>query len=239
MDSTSWTDPISMKYHELQWAQPKESTIAFETFLRKHIGSEPRSIVDLGCGAGAATSYLARAFPNHDFLGIDIDQELVELAHNKSFEISNVAFKRGDWFNLPNFGTFDLAISLQTLSWLPEFEKPICELFQKFKPAKFLLTSLFFDGDISAICEINEFKKERKVYYNTYSLPALERFVREFGYTIAESVDFVIPMSLEKGADVDIMGTYTLDVVQASQVKRIQISGPLLLNWKMLAVVRQ
>jgi trans-aconitate methyltransferase len=227
-----------MKYHQLQWTQPKESTIAFEKFLLKHIGSETKSIVDLGCGAGAATSYLAQTLPYFQFLGIDIDQELVDLAHNKSIEIPNVTFKRGDWFDLPNFGTFELAISLQTLSWLPEFEQPIRELFQKFKPEKFLFTSLFYDGDISAICEINEFKKDRKVYYNTYSLPALERFVREFGYTIAESVDFVIPKTLEKGADVDIMGTYTLDVMQSSRVKRLQISGPLLLNWKMLAVVK-
>ena len=53
---TTWIDPISMDYHLKQWDEPKRSTIAFNDFFGKEINSSA-FILDIGTGAGAATSY--------------------------------------------------------------------------------------------------------------------------------------------------------------------------------------
>ena len=142
MDNTSWIDPVSMEAHSLQWQSPRESTKAFSEFLHGILGVGSHNVIDLGCGTGAATYYLAKKFPSSVFVGLDLSPELIRVANEIDLvkSQSNLSFQVGDMFDLAVIPNIDCVISQQTLSWLPEYEEPLRQIFTKIGP-KFLMIS--------------------------------------------------------------------------------------------------
>jgi SAM-dependent methyltransferase len=230
---TSWIDPLSMEYHAKQWNEPKESTKAFSNFFSFEL-STSKSVLDIGSGAGAATHYLASRNLNTSFIGLDQSKELVDFAKktSKNFDLKNLSFHTGDWFNLDKkWGAIDGVISLQTLSWLPEMRSPMAQIFDTIKPDWIGLTSLFYEGDISCKIEVFEHIRNRKTFYNVYSLKELNRLAVEHKYEIFKFDRFDIDIDLPKPKNIDFMGTFTEKVEGGLDYQRLQISGPLLMNW--------
>lgn len=77
----------------------------------------PRTIVDLGCGAGASTKPLVARWPGAQVLGIDTSPAMIDEARAKvpgaTFAIADVA----TWTPTP---PVDLLFSNATLQWLPD-----------------------------------------------------------------------------------------------------------------------
>ena len=236
---TTWVDPISMKYHLKQWDKTKESTKDFYEFIKDYLNPE-NTIIDIGSGAGSVTAYLAKKKSKVNFIGVEYEEKLVKLANtiSKKKSIKNVTFELGNMFNLSKKNNIDGVISLQTISWVDNFEKPLKQIFNKLNPNWVAITGLFYQGDISCRVEVEEFTKgSRKVYYNTYSIPAVERFCLLFNYKISIVEPFNLSIDLKKPKNLNILGTYTEKVKQMdSSFKRIQISGPLLLNWHTILI---
>lgn len=231
-------DHAALRYHIDQWDTPKRSTEAFEYFASKYI-EKTNHILDLGCGAGAATAYLAKKNPNVLFTGYDYSNELINIGNDiaKAKNINNVSFKENNLFNLNKEDQFDGVISLQTLSWLPEFEAPLVEIFRKISPKWLGITSLFYEGDITCRTEVEEHKRNRKVFYNTYSLPSITRLCKSEGYTLKTATPFMIDIDIIRPANIDEIGTYTKRTIgENNSIERLQISGPMLLNWYMLLI---
>ena len=104
-------------------------------------------------------------------------------------------------------------------------------IFTKLKPKWIALSSLFYEGDITATVIIDEHKRNRKSHYNVYSIPKLDRLSREFGYAITKVKKFSIDVDLPKPSDFDFMSTYTETIVSEEKDSRIQISGPMMMCW--------
>jgi ubiquinone/menaquinone biosynthesis C-methylase UbiE len=193
-----------------------------------------QSILDIGAGAGAATYYLAHRNLQADFIGIDYSNEIIDIAKKTSreFNLTNLSFETGDWFNLDKkWAGVGGVISLQTLSWLPEMKNPMTQIFEVIKPDWIGLTSLFYEGDISCRIEVFENIRSRKSFYNVYSLKELNRLAFEYGYEIVKSNRFDIEIDIPKPTNIDLMGTFTEKIGGSSDYRRLQISGPLLMNW--------
>lgn len=219
-----------LEYHTKQWDIPKRSTIAFEEFIAHRLTKSHR-VLDLAAGSGAPSAYLAQIHSSTDFVAMDYAKELVTIGESlaRSRGIDNLRFKNGDWFNLePELGTYDGVISLQTLSWLPEFERPLAQIAEKINPKWMAFTSLFYEGDISCKIEVEEHLRKRKTFYNVYSIPQVRSFLLERGYEVTSAVPFVIDIDIERPSDIDHMGTYTRRLEDGT---RLQISGPLLMSW--------
>ncbi len=230
---TSWIDSLSLGYHMKQWHEPKESTKAFANFFDNEL-SNSKSVVDIGAGAGAATFYLASRNSLTNFIGVDNSKELIDSAKetSKEFDLKNLSFDTGDWFNLDKkWGGVDGVISLQTLSWLSEMRNPMTQIFEVIKPDWIGLTSLFYEGDISCRIEVFEHSRSKKTFYNVYSLKELNRLAVEYKYEIVKSDRFNIEIDLPRPKNNDLMGTYTERVEGRLDYQRLQISGPLLMNW--------
>ncbi len=59
----------------------KRSTVHFSDFIAPVLkGSGPMKVMDMGCGAGSSTYYLASRNRNVDFMGLDISAELIQIA---------------------------------------------------------------------------------------------------------------------------------------------------------------
>jgi 2-polyprenyl-3-methyl-5-hydroxy-6-metoxy-1,4-benzoquinol methylase len=189
--------------------------------------------LDLGCGGGAATYEISKNFPTAHFHGVDRDPHLIDEAKTRSniLQATNLTFGVDDIYHLkqPNH---EAVISLQTLSWLPDYEEPMTEIALKICPKWIALTSLFYEGEITAITTIHEHLRNRSVNYNTYSLPRFSRFCESLGYKLAIAQPFILPFDLDRPSDAHSMGTYT--ITEGKRFQRIQISGPLIMNWMTL-----
>jgi SAM-dependent methyltransferase len=232
---TPWSDPVSMTYHINQWKDPKQSTIQFEKFISNKI-QHRQKIIDLGCGTGASTHFIASRHSECNFIGIDLDPKLIETARRLSLNqepVKNCNFEIGDCFDLSNFinSSFQGALSLQTLSWLDSWEDPMKEIYINLKPDWIGISSLFYPGDISAKITINEPVRNRFTNYNIISIKELNRHANKFGYHVENYKKFEIPIDIPKPSNEDKMGTYTLRVAENSDSSKIQISGPILMPW--------
>jgi SAM-dependent methyltransferase len=230
------------RYHSAQWETPKRSTIAFERFCARWLERSAR-VVDVACGSGGSTAFLAARHPSVDFVGIDLSRDWVSMGNRtiESKRIANLRLQTGDCFNLDVMRNIDGVISLQTLSWLPQYEAPLTQIFEKLAPKWIGVSSLFYAGDISCRIEVEEHRRKRRYFYNTYSLPTLGRFLAGHGYALASSEPFDIDIDIPKPDDPDIMGTYTRMVCDAGggNPTRLQMSGPLVMNWYQVLIERK
>lgn len=80
----------------------------------------PRRILDAGSGAGDYTLWLARAFPDAEVLGVDIDEEYTVPSQKTAEQlgIGNVRFETVDLTQLDLEG-FDLVVSIDVLEHVP------------------------------------------------------------------------------------------------------------------------
>jgi len=112
-------------YHLEQFDRPLGYATALIDFLREHtvLGDGARCrVLDVGTGAGANLGWMSRAFSGCEFVGVDINEELLALGAPRLAEFSGVRLLKADALDLGSLGPFDLVVSLQLLSWLSEGE---------------------------------------------------------------------------------------------------------------------
>ncbi len=96
-------------------------------------------------------------------------------------------------------------------------------------------SSLFYPGEISCKIEVTEHRDQQSYFYNVYSIPQIAKFVKDYHFEVAKFEKFEMDIDLPKPATEDYMGTYTVQVNDdLESSKRLQISGPLLMNWGFL-----
>jgi len=201
----------------------------------------PRVVVDVGCGMGANIHYWAQRYPESTFIGVDINQGLIDGGNTLLREagLSNARLVQGDWFDL-DLGLdqpADVVVSLQTLSWLPSYEEALKALADLGSPW-LGISSLFHPGPVSCTIDVQEYEEGlaegRRSFYNVYSLPLVEQALSGFGFNRVESSAFEIDVDLprpEHGG----LGTYTEKTERGA---RLQFSGPLHMPWHFIAAER-
>ena len=236
-------DERALHYHMEQWETPKRSTMAFLEFAAGSLAAS-RSVIGPGLRGGWRHSVSRRpvsrtVLPRYRYLR-RADCSGVELAREKG--VANLTFRTDDWFALERYSNVDTVVTLQSLSWLPEIEKPLEQIFASISPQRVLASSLFYEGQISCTIEVNEHLRDRKTFYNVYSLPALAQFCKRWGYHLAKSQPFQIDIDIPRPASPDLMSTYTVRAAPGSpdaSAGRLQISGPLLLSWYFISIEKE
>ena len=168
-----WTEKDNIEWYTRQFKVPYRITVAFEEFVCSNVNIDNKNILDIGCGPGGGTAYIAERHLTTSFTGIDINTNLFSFYEGTS---ANIHFQYGDVFNLDNEfkGKFDGIISLQTLSWLPEAKRPLeqmCKLDSKW----LAFSSLFYEGKINYTISLENYERPTsnseysQVFYNIYS----------------------------------------------------------------------
>ena len=217
-------DPATLEYHERQWKNPYNSTRAFAKFIGPRVTSYSR-ILDVGCGAGAATGHLACTYQHTLWEGLDCSEFLIRLA--KKHELPNLSFDMGDMEKLPHLTAVDGVVSIQTLHILPGYEKSIEQIVSKINPKWMAFSTLIWPGDIDCKIIVSEHKRPRESYSNVYGLPGMKRFLKLRGYECTRYNEYQIDIDLPKNTP-DLMGTYTAMIGTG---ERWQFSGPLRFPW--------
>ncbi|HEX8690587.1 MAG TPA: class I SAM-dependent methyltransferase [Solirubrobacterales bacterium] len=91
-----------------------------------HVGRAPERVLDVGCGTGEGTLFLAREFPQARLRGVDVSEEMVRAAVAKVGldPEGRIAFKLGDAAALPYpDDSFDLVAQLNMPPFFAELAR--------------------------------------------------------------------------------------------------------------------
>ncbi len=129
--TSSFTVHNADGYEKLMGRWSKRLAVPFIAFA----GAEPgERIVDVGCGTGSLTFTLADAVDVREIAGIDYAPVFVEAATARNKD-KRIGFRQGDATALPfPDGSFDRALSLLVLHFVPEAEKAVREMRRVVKP---------------------------------------------------------------------------------------------------------
>jgi SAM-dependent methyltransferase len=216
-------DPETLNYHLKQWNEPYRSTVHFANFISDRIEIASH-VVDLACGGGGPTWYLADRFPGCRFLGLDESSELI--AHAR--KARNLDFEIDDATNLRVRFGIDGVVMMQALHCLPAPQQALHQIATRIRPEWIAFSTLIYEGNINCKIVVSEPDRPRESYYNIYGLPGLIAVMAHEGYSISRYKPFKIDVDIPKPNNPDQMGTYTLTTEAGS---RLQCSGPLVLPW--------
>ena len=225
------------KYHFKQFETPYYSTIAFEQFLKECGCFKPKTdVLDIGAGCGANIYYMAKKYPNTNFIGMDYNKKLIAVGNEmlKMYKLTNVNLEYGDWFLLPKKlkNRFDGIFNIHTLCCFKSLT-PALDALVRLHPQWLAFNSLFYQGPLDVLIHIRDHKKgapkdnNPDADFNTFSLPMMQSYLKRRGYKNFIYQKYHIPVDLPKPKNGQ-RGTYT---VKTSFDKRAQFSGPVYLPW--------
>ena len=148
-------------------------------------------------------------------------------------------FIKGDFYQLTKIvgdKSFDLACSIQTLSWLPEYEDALLEILRVTRKWAFV-TSLFTNYRADVISRVYLYQcppwdKPAPYFYNVYCYERFYDFCLSHGASELINHDFVMDIDLPEPEGKG-MGTYTKRLEEG---KRMQFSGPMHMPWRFIAI---
>jgi len=232
-----WLDPSQFTYHERQVATPYRSTVHLERFMRSLPLRGGRAL-DVGCGTGANMLYLSEHLPGFQWTGVDIvGGALFDMARMRfAAHGYEATFVQGDLHTLGRTfpDGFDLVLSTQTLSWLPEWE-PALEQMLEVTRGWLVLTSLFTNFDVDVQSEVTDHTTSSELapsYIHVFSLRRFEERCRDRGCREFISCDVDIDVDLPRPKDGGL-GVYTRVLRDG---RRLQFTGPMFQPWKFVAV---
>jgi SAM-dependent methyltransferase len=143
----------------------------------------PRSVVEVGCGAGGVVARLAKLMNETKFVGYDISSHAIELA--KSNASDRIQFVLGDYFVTQNH-SFDLAICADVFEHIDDYLSFLRKLALKQKqvvfhiPLDLSLVSAFFPSIL-----IKTRKLVGHVHY--FNKETAEATIKDCGFEIVDS----------------------------------------------------
>jgi trans-aconitate 2-methyltransferase len=81
--------------------------------------SDPRYVVDLGCGPGNLTAALAQRWPQADVVGVDNSREMIGAAQAEAGQWPRLSFALGDLREWRAERPVDVLVSNAALQWVP------------------------------------------------------------------------------------------------------------------------
>lgn len=115
----------------------------YHNFLLRHLPSNCRDALEIGCGAGALARRLAQRSQN--VLALDLSPEMIRIARERSIQFPNVEFELADVRDrvLP-VESFDCIATIATLHHLP-FREILLKMKAALKPGGVLLVLDLFE----------------------------------------------------------------------------------------------
>ncbi len=129
------------------YAQPK----TVETHLQS---LNAKQVLELGCGKGFNSIFLADRNPETMFTGIDLTPLHIKIAQKKAVDLKNLSFMQGDFNHLPFAdGQFDVVFAVECLCHSTNVPRTLAEIYRVLRPGGRLVV---FDGYRSAEFENQE-----------------------------------------------------------------------------------
>lgn len=137
-------------------------------------------VLDIGCGSGWASRVIAEKASLGRVVGIDISDEMVQLARNSSAAFSNVDFKVATAESLPfKDNEFTQAFSMESIYYYSNMLAALREIRRVVKNGGLFVTviDLYLENTPS-----HRWIEELKVPVHLFGIPEYRRMLEETGY---------------------------------------------------------
>lgn len=145
-------------------------------------------ILDVGCGAGTLSFYLASS--GHSVTGIDISQKAINQCRNsvKKIGLPNATFIRASFPQEVQIKEkYDLVIFTEVIEHLPDDQKAIVKIFNLLrKNGLLVLSTPSINAPLHKLGLTQNFDKEVG-HLRRYSLPVLRKLLTQNGFKIKET----------------------------------------------------
>lgn len=133
---------------ELRAAEPQQRAMA-ERYLSEINLGKGAKVLEVGCGTGAVSRYMAQLFNGSEVTGVDPSPVFVERARELAQGHTGLSFRQGDGRNLEfEDESFDLVVFHTTLCHIPQPEQAIHEAYRVLRRNGWLA---IFDGDYPTV----------------------------------------------------------------------------------------
>lgn len=95
---------------------------AFET-IADWAPAAPHRVLEIGCGVGATSWRMARAWPDAEVVGVDLSPSSIEVA-NTCFQRPNLRYRAGQLAECDLAGAFDLIVLMDVYEHIARSERP-------------------------------------------------------------------------------------------------------------------
>ncbi|MGO9392626.1 class I SAM-dependent methyltransferase, partial [Rhodoblastus sp.] len=128
-------------------ASDVQRKVARELVLRasRELVRPPKTILDLGCGAGHVTDVARQIWPEAKITGLDAAPGMLKTFRDKFPGLTTLC---ADAANLDTIGTFDLILSSMMLHWLPEPTAAVAKWRQLLAPGGKLNVAVPVEGSL-------------------------------------------------------------------------------------------
>ncbi|CAF0746649.1 unnamed protein product [Adineta steineri] len=105
---------------------------------------EGLDVIEIGCGRGGGSAWIARNFNVKSMVGIDYSENAIEFCQKCHGAIPNLRFEHGNAECLPySNNTFDIVINVESSHCYPSMERFLSEVYRVLKPGGYFLWTDF------------------------------------------------------------------------------------------------
>ncbi len=183
---------IHERYHRKTHQQPRivsESNFTYRLLinkLNKHI-RENVSVLDIGCGAGSLSFYLASK--KNYVLGLDISEKAIRKCREsaKMMGLSNVDFVQSEFPKFNSTKKFDAVIFTEVIEHLPSDKLALRKINSLLKNGGILILSTpSVNAPLHKLGATRKFDKEVG-HLRRYNLRLLRKLIKDAGFRILET----------------------------------------------------
>jgi ubiquinone/menaquinone biosynthesis C-methylase UbiE len=129
--------------------EPNEDLGRYCLKLYHHVASavdlKGRTVLEVGCGRGGGSAYIAQCFGPNLMIGMDLVGEAVEFCRRRH-RFDNLDFRQGDAENLPfEDGTIDAVVNIESSHLYGSMTRFLAEVYRVLRPGGYLLLADFRD----------------------------------------------------------------------------------------------
>ncbi|MET4538867.1 trans-aconitate 2-methyltransferase [Arthrobacter bambusae] len=106
----------------------------FHDLVARVQSSDPRTVVDLGCGPGNLTATLTERWPGARVVGVDSSEEMLRKAGALTQQFNHLEFTLGDIADWSPAADTDVVVSNAALQWVPGHQEMLAGWLRALKP---------------------------------------------------------------------------------------------------------
>jgi ubiquinone/menaquinone biosynthesis C-methylase UbiE len=199
---------------ELQVDLTSEEDVAHLRRLPEFVRAQ--EILEIGCGSGAFLSRIAGSFADKNFVGIDIDEKLLEVARGRMRAKGNLRFLHRDIYDIKDgAGEFDLIVLRLVVQHLKDLGNlvDICSRLLKENGALLVIEALdektgFFPEVPTAMKLFANIRKMQPKGGPRRALRAIKRLASKHGLTAKSDLERVYKTSERSRAKATVSAMY-------------------------------
>ncbi|MBU0677316.1 MAG: methyltransferase domain-containing protein [Verrucomicrobia bacterium] len=111
----------------------------------------PRRILEIGCGTGLFTSYIAEFFNNVRLDALDASDRMLDQAKTKLAGLQSVHFHHERFHDYESDAQFDLIVSSSSLHWITPLEEAVGKVHGLLKPGGLFAAAIMLEGTLSEL----------------------------------------------------------------------------------------